>query len=242
MARRRLYRLSKMEDRFWSGNGWGGFNMGGGAHIISGTDPDGSTWSVVDMNSSGSYVEDRITFDYPLSEIKFARQIGDFEGKMDLLIDGASVITIPGPAAWEFSPALKVLSGRHDIEITAYGGSKAQLGDIKIFSYDEINCLFRKPVPFRQELSPTSHDILRGFSVFQQTKRGHATSKFSLYFNDANSYLDFMANSYKVHAIKDELGIFYRGVILVEDVTMISEECFYVDCVFNAPYQAGVGW
>jgi hypothetical protein len=233
--------MAEMERRYWPDNNWSGLTLGGGAQILSGTDANGVDWSVIGMNNNGAYVRETINLMHSLSEIKFTRAIMG-GGSLKMSIDGAVLHTIEGPAAWEFSPSIKALPGWRDIRIEADGGSDASLGEIKIIGYDEINCLFRKPIPFRQEVTPTTHGILRGFSVFQQTGKGHATSKFSLYFNSPNAYLDFMANAYKVHAIKDELGIFYRGVIVVEDVTMISEDCFYVDCVFNAPYQAGVGW
>jgi len=121
-------------------------------------------------------------------------------------------------------------------------GPHFEMDLLRVFGYVPIYADFAEYEPPKADTEPIEINILHGFKVFQQTSYIGTQMSIKLRFQDADIYQDFIRNADKVHVVYDNLGIPYRGVVVLGEVDKISDSMYELDITFKAPNKLGVGW
>lgn len=236
--------IGTMDDITLSTNLWDGWSKTN-ATILETVDQFGNPISAVVKftTTAGNIVQ---TFNQnTLRELKLSYYMSDVNCTLDIKVDGASVWKMSGPTAWEDCPPIKIPLGSRVISINYSGvtGATAMVSNVRVGQYSEIDCLFQNSKPYVQKVNSDDQSLVGGYSTFQQASKGYAQSEFNLYMTEPQDYILFMGQLDHIHAVLDEIGLHYRGILSVESVEQVGDAtAFYPNCTHRAPYMAGVGW
>lgn len=174
------------------------------------------------MKALGSYyggtVEKTLTFN-AAGEIVFDYYVqndGNVVNFMSFFINGARVLHITRPTAWQHSVVFGVPQGTHTFAfkygiIGEFGiGHKAVVDNFKATTSKRMGGFIKDYKPPKAINGPGSASIVRGYTRFQEMKKSDTQIDFQMQMW-GEEYLEFTRNQESIFYFTDEFGIIYRG-------------------------------
>lgn len=208
---------------------------------------DGSSyWSLV---TDGGWFEYRLREEYNphlLFEVMYD-YANPGVGQLDLWVNGILTEVQKGPSTWSTSAPHKavdevIIRGRQRNFGLSDPPGRAELDNLCIYPYNEIDCEMFQYAPPKATSAPIAVETIRGHANYQTTKYLGTQIECSLRFFSANDHTDFITHADSIHVVCDDKGVFYRGVVELLDCTRIGRDLYQQDVIFRSPNKLGEGW